>query len=94
MFQMTVNIFLAVVTSWWLSEAIAAVFMCIPINGFWDKTVDAQCMSLRSFDLSFAIINICLDFSILFLPVNMVWRLQIRNVHRIALTFVFLLGGL
>ena len=51
-------------------------------------------MSLRTFDLSFAIINITFDFFILLLPVNMVWRLQITNTQRVLLTFVFLLGGL
>ena len=51
-------------------------------------------MSLRDFDLAFAIVNITFNFSILLLPVTMIWRLHVRNAYKLALTFVFLLGGL
>ncbi|KAG8529647.1 uncharacterized protein KY384_005128 [Bacidia gigantensis] len=94
-FQLVVNIMIGLVFTWWLAEAIAAIWLCVPINGWWDKTItDAKCMSLRSFDLAFALINITFDFFILLLPVNMVWRLQITNFQKGALTLVFLLGGL
>ncbi|KAL8973614.1 MAG: hypothetical protein Q9197_002140 [Variospora fuerteventurae] len=85
---------MALVVAWWLAETIAAVFLCVPVNAWWDHTPGAKCMSLRSFDLAFAIINIVFDFVILLLPVNMVWRLRINNAQKVALTFVFLLGGL
>ena len=85
---------MALVAAWWLAETIAAIFLCIPVDRWWNRTPDAKCMSLRDFDLAFAIINITFDFVILLLPVNMVWRLQINNIQKAALTFVFLLGGL
>ena len=93
-FRSLVHIILTLVAAWWLAEALAAVWLCIPVNGWWDRNVKAKCMVLRSFDLAFAIINITFDFVILLLPVSMVWRLQITNVQRVALTAVFLLGGL
>ena len=79
---------------WWLGEALAAVFLCIPVNGFWDTAITAKCMSLRNFDVAYAVINITFDVVILCLPVRMVWRLNIQQAQKIALTFVFLLGGL
>lgn len=70
------------------------MWLCVPVQGWWDRSVAVRCMSLRDFDLAFAVINIIFDFSILLLPVNMLWRLQITNVQKVALTFVFMLGGL
>ncbi|KAL8925928.1 MAG: hypothetical protein Q9208_003241 [Pyrenodesmia sp. 3 TL-2023] len=94
MFWKVANTIIGLVVAWWLAETIAAVFLCVPVNAWWDHTPGAKCMSLRSFDLAFAVINIAFDFVILLLPVNMVWRLRINNVQKAALTFVFLLGGL
>ena len=93
-FRLVVHIIIGLVTAWWFAETIAAVFLCVPVNGWWNKTIDAKCMSLRSFDLAFAIINITFDFFILLLPVNMVWRLQITSIQKVAVSMVFLLGGL
>ncbi|KAI4126954.1 MAG: hypothetical protein LQ338_003476 [Usnochroma carphineum] len=93
-FWTVVYIFLALVGAWWFAETVAAIFLCMPINGWWDRPVAIKCMSLRSFDLAFAVINITFDFFILLLPVNMLWRLQINNAQKVALTFIFMLGGL
>jgi len=94
-FQGVVHILLGLVGAWWLAETLAAVFLCIPVNAWWNKTISgAKCMQLRDFDLGFAIVNITFDFVILLLPVTMVWRLQMTTVQRVALTLVFLLGGL
>ncbi|KAL8774020.1 MAG: hypothetical protein Q9203_004297, partial [Teloschistes exilis] len=92
-FWKVIYIFLALVGLWWFAETVAAVFLCVPVQGWWDRAVAVRCMSLRDFDLAFAVINIVFDFCVLLLPVNMLWRLQITNVQKVALTFVFMLGG-
>ena len=93
-FKTVANVFIALIVAWWIAETVAGVFLCRPVAGWWDKSIDAHCFVLRNFDIGYAVVNITVDVVILTLPVRTVWRLKIKLVQKIALTFVFLIGGL
>ena len=93
-FKIVANVFIVFILAWWMAEMVAGVFLCRPVAGWWDKSIDAQCFVLRNFDIGYAVVNITVDVTILTLPVRTVWRLKIRTAQKIALTLVFLIGGL
>jgi hypothetical protein len=73
----------------------AAVFQCSPVQYTWDKTiVGGSCFNQQAFYRYVSLPNILTDFVILIMPMPVVWKLQTRLTHKVALTGVFLLGGL
>ena len=68
---------------------------CQPTRAFWDLSIQPRnCVDLRSFFIGSGVPNIILNFIILVLPLPMVWTLEIERKHKLALSGVFLLGGL
>ncbi|EFR02389.1 integral membrane protein [Nannizzia gypsea CBS 118893] len=69
------------------------LFQCRPLAAFWDRSIPHKCMNDLGIWLSHALINIITDILILFLPVYYVSRLGLQFRDKVALIFVFLLGG-
>jgi hypothetical protein len=73
----------------------AAIFQCWPIQYTWDKNIiGGSCFNQQAFYRYVSLPNIVTDFVILIMPMPLVWKLQTRLTHKLALTGVFLLGGL
>ncbi|KAK2865109.1 hypothetical protein FQN49_003901 [Arthroderma sp. PD_2] len=73
---------------------IATVFQCRPVKAFWDRSIpNYTCIDHFSFWMSYSVINIITDFIILCLPIQQIARLQLRKEDKVALIFVFGLGG-
>ncbi|KAL2850513.1 hypothetical protein BJX68DRAFT_237027 [Aspergillus pseudodeflectus] len=73
----------------------AAIFQCWPIQYTWDKNiVGGSCFNQQAFYRYVSLPKILTDFVILIMPMPLVWKLQTRLTHKLALTGVFLLGGL
>lgn len=52
------------------------------------------CIDIISFFVGISAINVCINFAILILPLPMIWTLDIERHHKLALSAVFMLGGL
>ncbi|KAL6232853.1 hypothetical protein BDW75DRAFT_216757 [Aspergillus navahoensis] len=73
----------------------ASVFQCSPIQYTWDKEIPGgSCFNQQAFYRYVSLPNILTDLVILVMPMPIVWRLQTRLTQKLALTGVFLLGGL
>ena len=71
------------------------MFSCTPIQGFWDKSIQATCgVDNREFYLGVSIPNIITDLALLLLPTYSIWKLHVSTKQKIMLTLVFILGGL
>ncbi|RDL41292.1 uncharacterized protein BP5553_01271 [Venustampulla echinocandica] len=76
-----------------IATVATALSICRPIAFNWDKTiVDGVCADVPKYYLSTAIINLLVDFAIVFLPMPMLWGLQMKTSRKVALTFIFGLG--
>ena len=74
---------------------LATVWQCRPIAAFWDRSKpNFYCVDNFAFWLSFSLINIVTDFTILVLPIQQVLRLKLNLRDKLALCFVFSLGAL
>lgn len=69
------------------------VFLCNPINSFWDTTIQGKCMQMSVVWFSTAGLNIGQDLIILFLPVRVIRSLQISRSQKKGLITMFALGA-
>lgn len=68
---------------------------CHPISFFWNKTTEGgHCIDEVLFFKVNGIANLILDVIVLALPLAMVWRLHMKMKQKLALSGIFLLGGL
>jgi hypothetical protein len=65
-----------------------------PLKAFWMPlaTFKYKCIDEGNYMMSFAVITIFLDFILLFLPMPIVWALQLPLKQRIAVCGLFFLG--
>ncbi|KAL4888674.1 hypothetical protein BDV59DRAFT_136298 [Aspergillus ambiguus] len=73
----------------------AAIFQCSPVQFAWDKTIEGgSCFDQQAFYRYVSPPNILTDVLILIMPLPLIWRLHTRMTQKLALTGVFILGGL
>ncbi|KAF7184404.1 hypothetical protein CNMCM7691_005224 [Aspergillus felis] len=83
------------VTGWGLGVIFTTIFQCLPVRGFWDKSLDPHCgVNVNQFFIGNAVPNIITDWALLILPMPYIWRLQRNTTQKIAISSVFVLGGL
>ena len=93
--KLIANIVQGVVIAWWIAVILVSIFSCNPINGFWDKLyTKSKCINMEHFFIGSAVPNIATDIVILILPLREIWHLNTQRHQKIALSFIFLLGGL
>ncbi|KAK2760982.1 hypothetical protein FQN53_007824 [Emmonsiellopsis sp. PD_33] len=82
------------VASYGIAFILATVWQCHPLSAFWDHSIpNHHCINSHAFWLSYAIVNITTDFTMLILPVQQVLRLKLRRRDKFALVLVFTLGA-
>lgn len=82
--------------AWGIATLLAAVFQCSPIQAAWKKTIPYNyCFDLQKYLLGTNVVNNVLDFSVLSLPIPMVWNMMNLSIRRkAAITGIFLIGTL
>ena len=93
-FTIATNVVGAFVLAWGIACLLVSIFSCTPIYGFWDITTPSTCINTRKFFMGIAIPNIITDVTILALPMGKVWYLQMSRGRKLAVSCMFLLGGL
>lgn len=68
------------------------IFQCMPVAGYWDKTLDPTCMTTFNVELGSGITSIALDLYTLLLPMPYIWRLQMPMSKKLLTMFAFILG--
>ncbi|MCJ1259543.1 hypothetical protein MMC24_007381 [Lignoscripta atroalba] len=84
------------VTAWFIAIGVAGITECLPVSDLWEVFLTGRPgrrISLSKFFLGSAIPNIITDWTLLVMPLPLVWRLRIPNSQKIGLTTIFLLGG-
>lgn len=95
-FGLHVYIVGAFVGAWGLAVLMTSIFTCKPIHGFWEPAIipPPKCINQRAFFIGNSVLNILADVAILCLPVGKVWHLQMSRRSKIAVSGMFMLGGL
>ncbi|KAF2454920.1 hypothetical protein BDY21DRAFT_373789 [Lineolata rhizophorae] len=86
-----VMIGVVVVYGFW--TVLSAILNCIPVDLFWDKSLDGHCIHQQALWFVNAAINIATDFAIIVLPIPALKCLMLPRRQKIILMFIFALGG-
>lgn len=71
------------------------IFQCSPVAYGWDSTIEhGKCIDQILFYRVISPINVVTGICILVMPMPLVWRIQAPTGQKVALTIVFMLGGL
>lgn len=81
--------------AWSVVFVLVSIFSCRPVHALWDWELQpvSYCINSPGFYGTMAVVTILTDVLILCMPVRQVWKLQLSQRSRIALTFIFLIGG-
>ncbi|KAI1345690.1 hypothetical protein F5Y01DRAFT_322844 [Xylaria sp. FL0043] len=72
-----------------------ALFMtrCSPYWAIWDEELSkTNCQSRTQVDLAAVVYNIFLDLAVVFVPLPIVWRLQMPTIKKVGVSIMFSLG--
>ncbi|KAF7920194.1 uncharacterized protein EAE97_011535 [Botrytis byssoidea] len=68
----------------------AKIFICWPVAHFWDPLArKGTCLNENSIFLADCAMSIVSDFTILFLPIPVIWGLKTRTMRKIGVSIVF-----
>ncbi|KAH6971440.1 hypothetical protein BKA56DRAFT_594324 [Ilyonectria sp. MPI-CAGE-AT-0026] len=88
---------IVVILLWGLAHGILVFLLCIPIQGWWDKSIDAKCLPDDQqvhwwyFNGAF---NIFSDLCIILLPLPDLWKLNLPRSQKVYLMGIFCIGFL
>lgn len=77
-----------------LSAVFGLIFTNSPVEGQWDLSIPSTTIDTLPFWITMGAVNLVLDIIILAIPQTRVWKLQLTMRKKIAISLVFLLGGL
>ncbi|KAI0423723.1 hypothetical protein F5Y09DRAFT_184018 [Xylaria sp. FL1042] len=91
-FRTVCTVVMTIVGAWSLSQLIIAIFLCKPIAGFWDASLNATCIPIPLQWYINAGGNIATDIIIFILPLPILTHLELPKMQKISLVGIFSLG--
>lgn len=93
-FRVISSAIIALIATWATGIILACALQCRPLRGYWDKSIDAHCFDEDTFFIVNQVFNVIMDFVILGLPLPIIWGLKRAWQDKLALSGIFILGGL
>ncbi|KAL2056335.1 hypothetical protein ABVK25_003358 [Lepraria finkii] len=90
---MAVYILEFMVLGWGFGVIFSSIFQCSPVSYAWTMSPPGHCINLLAFYRWLSLPNLLADVIMLLMPVNMIWKLQVTFRQKLALSGVFLMGG-
>lgn len=76
-----------------IAEVLAKCLICSPIACSWDSSVACtSCGNTVAYDLTYPILNLVLDITMVVLPIPMIWNLQMPKAKKAMIGGIFGLG--
>lgn len=70
------------------------ILVCNPVHGFWDFAVKATCLDINKIFLADTIMSVLSDFAIMFIPIPLIWDLNLSLVKKMKLFGILGAGGI
>lgn len=79
---------------WTITCSITTIFQCTPIEYNWDTTITSgHCINYGAFVLAAGALNIVTDFTLLLMPIPLVWRLHTSRQKKWQIILTFAMGS-
>ncbi|KAF2150296.1 hypothetical protein K461DRAFT_269771 [Myriangium duriaei CBS 260.36] len=89
----TTYILMGLLMTWAIGGGLAGVFICTPIEFFWNKQIEGTCVNIKHYYSYGGVPNIIVDFFMLILPLPMVWSFQASMKVKAGLLITLLIGS-
>ncbi|KAJ6077377.1 uncharacterized protein N7446_000313, partial [Penicillium canescens] len=87
------RIALGVISTYGLWCVLSSILNCIPVNAFWDTSIQGRCIKREFLWFFNAGINIVTDLGILVMPIPVLSHLQLSWKRKFGLILIFAAGG-
>lgn len=85
-FRSLLGVMWLLVLAYFIADTLIAIFECSPIGFYWDKSIKGgSCINQNAFYRWNGVANLLIDFSILILPMMIIWRLNLNTRSKITL---------
>lgn len=85
---------MVIVTGWNIGQLFAIMFPCLPVAGFWDKTIEAKCQNTQIMVYVNAAGNMITDLIIIVLPLPALWKRHLPVAQKLAVFGIFGIGSM
>ncbi|OTB07052.1 hypothetical protein M426DRAFT_93422 [Hypoxylon sp. CI-4A] len=92
-FKHITSVLIAVLVCWGTAIAFTQAFSCTPVEASWILAKTEHCIDSTKFYDAVGISNIIFDFTLLLLPLPMIWRLHMDTRRKIQVSCVFFVGS-
>lgn len=83
---------IAFVIAYFITLCLTIGLLCRPIQASWDIEIHGSCGSAVAGNIFTAVLNILLDIWVVFLPLSIIWKLQLASQKKWILTAAFSIG--
>lgn len=80
--------------AWLIASIFVVVFNCLPVQAFWDRSIDGKCVNEIAFSYGITSSELAVNVAMLILPVPWLWSLHLPRSKKFLLGGIFLLGSL
>lgn len=82
----------AVVGLYYVAYVLIICLICSPVNFNWNKKVGGTCGNTRAVEIFSAAFTMVLDLWVVYLPLPIVWQLQMPQKKKLGISATFALG--
>lgn len=91
-FRRTCYVLMAIAVAWLISVYITEFVMCKPAHKIWNPLADGTCGDTKKMCNAVGLTHAINDFSVLFIPVPLIWNMQVSVAKKCWLSVLFLAG--
>ncbi|KAF7537886.1 hypothetical protein G7Z17_g12768 [Cylindrodendrum hubeiense] len=93
--RIPIQVLIVMSIMWIILRTFMLIFRCIPVQYYWDKTIPGSCkISDNQFFFGTVFTHFLMDIAILILPILEVFRLRLRLGQKLAISGLFIVGGI
>ena len=90
--NLTIRIMIPVLLAYYSATIIAKSTICVPLRKLWTPEIDGQCFDDTILLLMDCGVSVISDFTILIMPIPLIWDLHINIKRKMELTTIFGFG--
>lgn len=83
-----------IVFSYSTAQVVMSIFQCTPVHKAWEPATPGTCLDTFVAATTPAAINVVADFATVFLPMPLIWGMQLEWKRKVQITGIFMLGSL
>lgn len=86
------RVFMVICSVYYLTTIIVKIWECNPREKIWNQTVEGTCINIASLLNADGAFNTLTDFIILLVPLQALWKLQMKTRRKISIASLFTVG--